>query len=165
MDNFNWFLLISRWIHILSAITAVGGAAYVRFALLPAATSTLNDDVHERLREAIRLRWMKILHACIALLLITGGLNFWILAVPPKIHPLPYHPIFGVKLLAAIAVFWIAIGLSSRSQAFAKMHASRKKWLNILLTLAAAIVLISGILSQVRAHDPGMHSAAASTIQ
>jgi hypothetical protein len=161
MDKINWLLLLSRFIHIASAIIAVGGAAYVRLALMPAASSTLNDEVHNRLREALRSRWMKILHTCIALLLITGGLNFWILAVPPKIHPIPYHPIFGVKLLAALAVFWIAIGLSSRSQAFAKMHASRKKWLNILLTLAAIIVLMSGVLSQVRAHDTGMTNAAA----
>jgi len=162
MDNINWLLLFSRWIHITSAIVAVGGAAFARFALMPAASSTLSDDVHSRLREAIRVRWMKLLHTCIALLLITGGLNFWILAVPPRIHPLPYLLIFGVKFLSALAVFWIAIGLSSRSAAFAIMHAARKKWLGILLALAFTIVLLSGLLSQIRAHDPGMQPAATS---
>ena len=144
------FLLISRWIHLASAIVAVGGAVFMRFALLPAAKSTLTDDVHERLREAVRARWAKFVHASIALLLITGSINFAILALPPKIKALPYHPIFGVKLLAAFAVFFIASALMSKGPGFAGIRAKRAKWLGILLTLGGLIVLLSGILNQVR---------------
>lgn len=155
MQNFDWLLLISRWLHIGSAIVAIGGAAFMRIALVPAASSTLSDDIHVRLREAIRARWMRVIHICITLLLITGALNFWLLAIQPKIHPMPYHALFGVKVLAALVVFWIAIALTSRSAAFTGMRAARTKWLSILLTLAAVIVLLSGVLAQVRARDPG----------
>ena len=143
-------LLILRWIHLASAIVAVGGAVFMRFALLPAAKATLTDDVHERLREAVRARWAKFVHASIALLLITGSINFAILALPPKIKALPYHPIFGVKLLAAFAVFFIASALMSHGPGFANIRAKRAKWLGILLTLGGLIVLLSGILNQVR---------------
>ncbi len=122
----------------------------MRFALLPAAKAALGDDVHEKLREAVRVRWAKFVHAAIALLLITGAINFAILALPPKIKPLPYHPIFGVKFLAAFAVFFIAEALMSRGPGFAKIRANRAKWLAILLSLGALIVLLSGILNQVR---------------
>jgi hypothetical protein len=142
--------LISRWIHLASAIIALGGAMFMRFALLPAAKATLSDDVHEKLREAVRARWAKFVHAAIALLLITGSINFAILAIPPKVAPLPYHPIFGVKLLAAFAVFFIAEALMSRGPGFAKIRANRAKWLSVLLSLGALIVLLSGILNQVR---------------
>jgi hypothetical protein len=146
----NVVLLISRWMHLASAIVAVGGAVFMRFALIPAAKATLTDDVHERLREAVRARWAKFVHASIALLLITGSINFAILAIPPKIKPLPYHPIFGVKVLAAFAVFFIASALMSKGPGFAGIRAKRAKWLGILLALGGLIVLLSGILSQVR---------------
>jgi hypothetical protein len=146
----NFVLLISRWFHIAAAIVAVGGAAFTLFALIPAAKATLTDDVHERLREAIRSRWSKFVHACVAVLFVTGALNFAILAIPPKIEPMPYHAIFGVKFLAALAVFFIAEALVSRGPGFAKIRQQRTKWLGILLSLAALIVLLSGVLNQVR---------------
>jgi len=143
-------LLITRWIHLASAIVAIGGAAFMRFALLPAAKATLTDEVHEKLREAVRARWAKFVHAAVGLLLLTGSINFAILAIPPKIKPLPYHPIFGVKLLAAFAVFFIAEALISRGPGFAAIRANRAKWLGVLLALGALIVLLSGVLNQVR---------------
>ena len=146
----NVVLLISRWIHLASAIVAIGGAVFMLFALLPAAKATLTDEVHERFREAVRARWAKFVHAAVALLLLTGSINFAILALPPKIKALPYHPIFGVKLLAAFAVFFIAEALMSRGPGFAGIRAKRAKWLGILLALGGLIVLLSGILNQVR---------------
>ena len=122
----------------------------MRFALLPAAKAALTDDVHERLREAVRARWAKFVHATVALLLLTGSINFAILAIPPKINPIPYHPIFGVKLLAAFTVFFIAEALMSRGPGFATIRANRAKWLGVLLTLGGLIVLLSGVLNQVR---------------
>ncbi len=122
----------------------------MRFALIPAAKATLTDDVHDRLREAVRARWAKFVHAAVALLLITGSINFLLLAMPPKIEPMPYHAIFGVKLLAAFAVFFIASALISRGPGFANIRAHRAKWLGVLLALAGLIVLLSGILNQVR---------------
>ena len=122
----------------------------MRFALLPAAKATLTYDVHERLREAVRARWAKFVHASIALLLITGSINFAILALPPKIEPMPYHAIFGVKVLAAFVVFFIASALMSQGPGFAGIRAKRAKWLSILIALGGLIVLLSGILNQVR---------------
>ena len=122
----------------------------MRFALLPAAKATLTDDVHERLRDAVRARWAKFVHAAIALLLFTGSINFAILAIPPKIKPMPYHAIFGVKVLAAFAVFFIAEALMSRGPGFANIRDNRAKWLGILIALGGLIVLLSGILNQVR---------------
>lgn len=146
----NFVLLLSRWVHVLSAIVALGGAAFTLFALMPAAKATLKDEDHDRLREAVRAKWAKFVHVCIALLLVTGSINFAILAIPPKIKPLPYHPIFGVKLLAALGVFFIASILVGRGQGFASIRQNRGKWLSILLVLGILIVLLSGLLSQVR---------------
>jgi len=146
----NYVLLVSRWVHLASAIVALGGTAFTLFALLPAAKATLTDEVHERLREAIRARWARFVHPCIALLFVTGSINFAILAIPPKVHPIPYHPIFGVKFLAALGVFFLASILVGRGEAFPSIRARRAKWLGVILVLGAIIVMLSGVLEQVR---------------
>jgi formate hydrogenlyase subunit 4 len=130
----------------------------MRFALMPAASATLDDATHERFREAVRKRWAMFVHACVAILFLTGALNFLLMALPPKIKPMPYHAIFGVKFLAAMAVFFIASALISRGPAFANIRANRAKWLGILLTLAGLIVLLSGILNQVRSSQTHAHA-------
>jgi hypothetical protein len=146
----NMLLLVSRWFHIAAAIVAVGGAFFTFIALMPAAKATLTDDVHDRLREAIRARWSKVVHACVAILLVTGAINFAILAIPPKVEPMPYHAIFGVKFFAALAIFFIAEALVGSAPGFAKIRAQRAKYLALLLSLAAIVVLLSGVLNQVR---------------
>jgi len=150
----DYLLLASKWLHLLAAITALGGAAFSLLALMPAAKATLSDEIHEKLREAVRARWAKFVHVSIVALLITGSINFGILAIPPKIHPLPYHPIFGVKLLAALGVFFIASILVGRGQGFPGIRNNRAKWLKILLVLGALIVLLGGVLDYVRTHQP-----------
>lgn len=156
MENINILLWISRSLHIAAVIVTIGGAAFLRFALLPGAKQALEEEPHQRLREAVRKRWAHVVRAGIALLLVTGTINFIILAVPPKIDAIPYHPIFGMKLLAAFGVFMIASALVGKSPAFAKLRRNERTWLNVLLALAAVIILLSGLLSQVR----GAHSTA-----
>lgn len=150
MEDMNVLLWISRSLHIAAVIVTIGGAAFLRLALLPGANQALEEEPHQRLREAVRKRWAHVVRAGIALLLITGAINFIILAVPPKIDAIPYHPIFGMKLLAAFGVFMIASALVGKSPAFAKLRRNERTWLNVLLALAAVIVLLSGLLSQVR---------------
>lgn len=145
----DFVLLVSRWVHISAAIVAIGGAAYAVIAVLPTLRE-LSEDVRVRIADAVRSRWARVVHVCIVLLLLTGGLNFYLLALAPGVEPMPYHAIFLLKLLAALAIFFIASALVGRSPGFAAMRAASRRWLTTILALAAAIVLLSGVLSQVR---------------
>ena len=160
----DFVLLVSRWVHLAAAITAIGGAMFLRFALLPGAKQVLDEDQHRRLREAVRVRWVRWVSACIALLFLTGALNFYLLALAPRIEPIPYHAVFGIKLLAALFVFFLASALSGSSPGFASFRERSRKWLGVLITLAAVIVLLSGVLNQVRtrASDPSPAATSAS---
>lgn len=155
MEDINIPLLILRWVHIVAAIGAVGGALFMRFALLPAADAALDDEVHTKLREAVRGRWARVVHTCIALLLVTGGVNFVLFALQPNMQAIPYHPIFGVKLLAAFAVFFIASILVGRGTGFPSIRGNRARALSILIGLGVLIVLLSGLLSQIRTGPAG----------
>lgn len=140
--------IVSRWVHILAAITAVGGTIFMRQVLLPSASS-LPDDQHDALREHIRARWSMLLHTCIALLLVTGFYNFYVNGILAKPPPGPYHGIFFLKFLLAIVVFFLAIALTGRSDAFASLRAQRGKWLGVVIVLAIVIVLCSSVLRYV----------------
>jgi hypothetical protein len=151
MEDIDFVVVLSRWIHIMAAIVAIGAVAFQRFALLPVAKQILSDEKQQELREGIRRRWAKFVHGCIALLLVTGGLNFVWLAMPPKVEPMPYHGIFGVKFFAAMGIFFLATALTGRSPGFAHFREKGRKWLSVILVLAVVVVLLSGMLNQIRA--------------
>ena len=150
MDDLQWGLWLSRWLHIGAAMLTVGGAAFMRLALLPAAGSVLGDEEHQRLREAVRRRWARVVHVCIAILLVTGGVNFVTLVLTPGVEPMPYHALFGVKFLAALGLFMITSLLLGKGPASSGIRKAASRWLTIALVLAAGIVLISGLLLQIR---------------
>jgi hypothetical protein len=151
MDATDVISMIVRWFHIGAAITAIGGAAFVRIALRPAAHATLTGDEHDNLHEAVRTRWLRVVHMCIAILLITGAVNFYLLALRTQVDPMPYHAVFGIKFLCAIAIFFIASALYGRAPGFAGMRAKSAKWLSILLLLAVVVIMLSGALNMIRA--------------
>ncbi len=139
--------LLSRWIHVGTAIVLIGGMAFQRFVLLPSAAE-LPDAEHDKLRAAVMGRWKKFVHIGIGLFLLTGFFNY--LGAPtPAAEPVRwklYHPLIGTKILLALALFTMSSGMVGRSKAFAGLRANPKRTLTIMLTLAAIIVGISGFL-------------------
>ena len=154
MDVVIW---LSRWVHILAVITAVGGAIFMRMALLPAAAEALSDEQHDALRTAVVRRWKRLVHASIALLLITGSFNFYV-TFGDGVSPIPYHPIFGVKVLAAFTIFFLASALVGSSPGFAKLRRESGKWLGVIIGLGVIIVMLSGVLKAV--HQAALSASA-----
>lgn len=151
MESIDLLTLGLRWAHISAAILAIGGAAFQLLALRPASDCVLDAEEHARLCDAIRVRWSRIVVACIFVLLLTGFANFYFLVIAPKIPAKPYHWFFGPKVLVAFFVFFIASALAGKSPGLAWMRAKASTWLALLVLSGAVIVLISGVLSQIRA--------------
>jgi uncharacterized membrane protein len=150
MESLDPILLISRWLHLAAAIIALGGAFFVRLALLPGARETLPATDEQKLRDAVRKRWAPLVHASIAVLLLTGFFNFYWMAIRPKVPPMPYHAVFGVKLLAALFIFFVAEALVGKGPGFSKMRERRAGWLTVILITGGVVILISGALNQLR---------------
>ena len=156
-------LLVLRWAHILGAITLMGGAVFMRFALVPAA-KTLADDAHAQLRAEVRKRWSKVVMLAIALLLVSGLVNFYLLTQMYKLDK-PYHMVFGIKFLLALPIFYIASLLTGRSAAADRVRQNATLWLNVNLVLATAVVCIGGFLKSVdRTPKPASDSVGLSTV-
>jgi uncharacterized membrane protein len=136
--------LIFRWLHILAAITAVGGAVFARFVVVP-TLEPLPPAERASLHAAMRARWSKIVAAAIAFLLISGLYNFTMTVVAFKLPPW-YHMVFGVKFLAAFAVFAIASLLAGKTKAAEILRQRLKFWLNVNIAMAVLVVALSGVL-------------------
>ena len=141
--------LFNRWFHLAAVIVAVGGTVFIRFVLHPTLKSTISEDAAKSVREALFRRWARVLHTCIAILILSGTYNA-IVQLPR--HPVTpghmpvYHVIFGVKVLLALTLFFIAIALTGRSRTFEGMRAKRPVWLGVAVLLAAVIILLSNFL-------------------
>ncbi len=140
--------LAARWLHILSAALALGVPIYVRFVLMP-AMGQLEETQRSLLRDAITKRWRMFVHVMIVVFLATGfwtflGAKRWKLF--PDDAQFRYHLFFGIKVLIALAMFFISSALAGRSTALAGMRANAKLWLGVLLLLGLAIVGISGVM-------------------
>lgn len=147
--------LLFRWLHILAAMTAVGGTIFARFVVLPAHAG-LTPQARESLHAEMRRRWSKIVMASIGFLIISGFYNFFMIFqnYGVELKALKwYHPLFGVKFLLAMVVFAIASLLSGRTALADKIRRSARLWMSVNILLAVIIVCISGILRT--GHPPG----------
>jgi uncharacterized membrane protein len=150
--------VVLRWMHILAAITAVGGTIFSRVALLPAAGS-LADEPRRVLLEGIRSRWSKYVAGAILFLLVSGLWNFMQMERSYKLGAL-YHALFGIKFLLAFAIFFLASVLNGRGALAQKLRANVRCWLTVNMTLAILVVCISGVLRGLP-HPPKIAAAPA----
>ena len=144
MDSQLLIDVISRILHVSTAIVLVGGSVFMTFVLLPTAEQ-LSTAEHDKLRGLINGKWKRYVHAGILLFLVTGFYNFYRQLPNHKGDGL-YHALVGTKILLALGLFFIASALVGRSAAFESIRASRAKWLKIMVLLAAIIVGISGFV-------------------
>ena len=136
--------VISRIVHVGTAITLVGGSVFMAFVLHPTSL-TLSDEENEKLRAGVIGRWKKFVHIGVALFLISGFYNYMTM-IPKHKGDGFYHGLVGTKMILALGVFFIAEALVGKSRAFEGMRQNRGKWLKVIVMLAGVIVGISGFV-------------------
>lgn len=145
--------VISRWVHVGTAIVLVGGTAFLNLAVLPSLEGDSAD-----LMNRIRGKWKKVVHAGIALFLLSGFYNYLVVMAPKHAGDKLYHPMVGTKILLAFGIFFLASALVGRSAGTQKFRDNPKKWTGVILLLAAIIVGISGFV-KVRPYAPPTDAA------
>ena len=144
MPELDPLALLMRWTHIATAIIAVGGAFFMRCVLIPTAERYLSNEEHNRLKASLIPRWSRFVHSCIALFLISGFYNFYLRL--GAVTEGAYHMLFGIKFLLSFGVMFLAFVLTSQRSWAASFCAQSSKWLTILLSMAAVIVLLAGVM-------------------
>ncbi|TWU39941.1 hypothetical protein Q31b_32570 [Novipirellula aureliae] len=134
--------VVSRIVHVATAITLVGGSAFLLFVLMPAAKQ-LEEAPHQQLSKLVMGRWKRFVHAGILLFLLSGFYNYY-RAIAKHDGDGLYHALIGTKMLLALGIFFLASALVGNSAAFEGIRKNRAKWLGWVVFLAAIIVIISG---------------------
>lgn len=133
--------LVSRLVHIGTAITLVGGTAVLRFVVIPAL-----QGQPEELTRQVRNRWRLFVHIGIALFLISGFYNYLVVTRPLHSGDGLYHMLLGFKMLLAFGVFFLASVLVGRSPGTQKFRDEHTRWMTILLLVAAVVIGISSFV-------------------
>ena len=128
-----------RYIHIVSAIIAVGGMAFMLFCVSP-AVRLLDDKLRESLVGLMHSRFQRVVWFCIAGLVISGTYT-WILFADDykKMGPMG-NALIGTKVLLAIIMFAV---VGARSMGMMK---NARAALMINIHLGAIVILLGGIL-------------------
>jgi len=139
-----------RWIHVLCAVAAGGGILFYWIVLAPAARKALSPEQFTALREPMMRRLKMIIHPSIVLFLASGFYNYLVVLRPLHDGQAIYHALFGVKFLLAIAVFALAIVLTSTRRWSENLRNGKVGWL--LLSLGViAVVMVGGYMKLIPA--------------
>jgi len=134
--------LVSRVLHILSAVILVGGLFYIRTILSPAGVDACFAD-----RRAVWAKWVGI---TTAFLLLSGIYNLIFIIGQAKADgvklPPTYHILFTAKFLLGLLVMFIAAILAGKTEAADRFRGQMHKWLNIAWLAAVAIIIIAAVL-------------------
>jgi uncharacterized membrane protein len=134
--------VLSRIVHVGTAITLVGGTIFMWLVLLPSA-NRLSQDAHDQLAGEVKGRWKRFVHVGILLFLVSGFYNYF-RAMPLHKGDGLYHGLVGTKMILAFVIFFIASALVGRSAKLERMRQNKAFWLRTAVLLAAVIVAISG---------------------
>lgn len=139
--------LLSRFVHVLTAIVLLGGTIYLRYILIPSAVE-LPDAEHDALRQRLRGRWRKVVSLGILLLVVTGFWNYLMVGAPAHQgdNHGRYHMLMGIKVSIALVVFFLASALTGRAAKLESLRRSPVKWLTLLIVLAAVTVGLGSAL-------------------
>lgn len=139
-----WIDVVSRVLHVTTAIVLLGGTLYVTWVLVP-ALQILNSEARATLVTETRQRWKKIVHGGIAMFLLTGFYNYF-KAMPNHKGDGLYHALIGTKILLVLGLFFLASVLVGRSSKFAGMRDNAARWSQLVCLIGIIIVAMSGFL-------------------
>jgi uncharacterized membrane protein len=145
-----WTLLLLRYLHILGAITLMGGTIFAYFAAVP-GLAELPEGERTKAHAAIRGRWNKFVMLATLLLLVSGVANMLIYQTQfNKGHEgdmnTSYAMWAGIKFVLALPIFFFAALLTGRSSLARKIQANARTFMALNLVLALCMVLIGGAL-------------------
>ena len=142
--------IIMRALHVGSAIVLAGGAAFMVLAMRP-AMRLVDESFAQTLCRLVQQRFMRLAHAAIGLLAISGAWNWWRnvdvygqVMEHNRAAGIVLQGLLGIKVMLALAVFTIIFALSVGALK------SPQRWAKVNLTLAALIVILAAVVRFLR---------------
>jgi len=131
--------ILFRFLHIISAVTLVGGVLAWVYGFLPGLTA-LSADVRAKVENAAAAAWRPLVLSSIVGLLVSGSWNFATNFLHREGLNRAWHPVFGVKILLVLHVFAVAL-LATKPG-----NTKRGRQLTGIAISGMLIVLLSAVL-------------------
>jgi len=129
--------IVSRWLHISSAVFLLGSALFGKL-ILSGAAEQLDASARQRLNDGVAVRFRPLALAAILALIASGVYNLLAKQSPPP----GYHMWFGIKVLLAGHVIAVSILLGKTGVDPAK----RNRWKTGIIATGLVIVALSAYL-------------------
>jgi uncharacterized membrane protein len=133
---------IFQWIHVGAAVIGVGGIGFLLIVLLPSLT-VLSAEQRDQLAQAVMGRFRWVSWTVIVLLLVSGLYNVKLVWEAPWGT---YWRLLTVKVILALLVFAISLGLTLPFRFLDRFRARRRFWLTLAFALALIVIFISAYL-------------------
>jgi uncharacterized membrane protein len=135
-----------RWLHVLAAVTWIGGMLFIALVLVPAARRLEDPALRTRLVHDVGLRFRTIGWVAIGVLVVTGLLNLWM--HPVLLSSSRFHWKVGLVVLALILSAFHDFVLGPRAggpgaDPSARVRASWIARINVLVVLAIVALGLS----------------------
>jgi hypothetical protein len=137
--------VLFRWLHVIAACLAIGGAFFLR-VVLPIGLRPLDVEEREGVFLRCRRAYKLVVHPCILVLLVSGAYNAWGNWPKYKLNPPVMHGLFGTHLLLGLAVIGVSLWLLAGREPV-RTH---RGWMRINLLLMFLAVAAASSLKWVR---------------
>lgn len=145
-----YLTLVMRWVHILGAAILVGSPFIMWMGIYP-ASAKLPEDQRREFLEAVNKPWRMFLGLVILLQIVSGV--YWLLVVEHMNREPPiYQALLGVKMLSAIALFFVLSVLAGRAKAFEEFRRKAPMWAGIAVALGILTVICASSMRMVNMH-------------
>ncbi len=132
-------LIFMRYLHIVSAVSIVGGLICVIVCLRP-ALAPLEEAVRKATLDAALRRFERIVHLGVLGLLVSGTFNWIMLAKTYSAMGPVGNALIGTKTLLAVIIFVVVFARASN------LLKPGRFWQMFNLHLAAIVILLGSIL-------------------
>ncbi len=146
-DALVWLRVVAHILHVLAAVVLAGGVFYQRFVLLPDDEKEPTTEAATERATARRARWSKWIVASALFLLVSGLYSIGMIEMNYRL-PGYYRPLFLVKFLLALWIFFISSILAGRTAAAHRFRQKLRKWLTWNVIAAVVVIVIAGVLSR-----------------
>jgi uncharacterized membrane protein len=138
-------VVLSRWLHVMSAVLAVGGAFFLMVAV-PGGLAQADAASRDNVLVALRRKFKIVVHVCVTLLILTGAFNTWRNWGDYKLRTGIMHGIWGMHMLLGLVVMGLSIALLAKPQP----PANHRTLLRVNVAVMFIVVALASTLKYVR---------------
>jgi uncharacterized membrane protein len=147
--------VLMRYIHVVTACLAVGGAFFIRF-IMPIGSRDLDAEKKEVVLLRTRRAFKMVVHPAMAAFIVSGTYNAIRLWPQYKVNRPLLHGLWGTHLLLALAIFTLSIILLKGVEP----PRNHRRWMKINVVLMFLAILVASTLKWARERENGFRPGA-----